>query len=99
MIAEGMAIQCSLLSARPTIFPARCVLGRTPGANTVGARTNAKKIKPPIQATSESSMRKRRTDITSRIIVSRSDRKELTAEDAKEPAENAEESSIDNGCW
>src|SRR5207248_984814 len=56
------AIQCNLPGDLPTTLPARCVLGRT--WNAVGASTNAKKIKPPIQTTSDSSIRKRRKDMT-----------------------------------
>src|ERR1700733_7022920 len=59
---EKMAIQCSLPRARPTTLPARWVVGRT--ENAVGARTNAKKIRPPIQRMSESSIRNRRKDMT-----------------------------------
>src|SRR5437588_787067 len=44
-----------------TISPIRWRVGRT--ENTVGATTKAKKMIPPSQTTSESSMKKRRTDI------------------------------------
>ena len=54
-----------LTKARPTTLPARCVVGKT--VNAVGARTNAKKMSPPIQTTSDSSMRKRRKDMTKEL--------------------------------
>src|SRR5579864_7675773 len=57
-----MAIQCSLPSARPTTLPARCVVGKT--ENAVGARPKAKKMSPPIQQTSDSSIKNRRKDMT-----------------------------------
>src|SRR6266850_7500285 len=59
-IPETIPIQCSAPSERPTISPARCRMGSSPGENTVGATTNAKKIRPPSQTTSASSIRKRR---------------------------------------
>ena len=68
MIAEIIAIQCILLNALRTTLPARCVLGKT--ENAVGARTKAKKIRPPIQATSDSSIRKRRKDMQQIIVTS-----------------------------
>ncbi len=67
MIPEIIAIQCILLNAVRTTFPARCVFGKT--ENAVGARTKAKKINPPIQATSDSSIRKRRKDMQQIIVA------------------------------
>jgi hypothetical protein len=43
-------------------------VGRSPGEKAIGASTNARKIMPPIQTTSDKSMRKRRNDM-SWIIV------------------------------
>src|SRR5258705_1437086 len=62
-IPETIPIQCSARSDRPTISPARCRVGSSPGENTVGATTNAKKINPPSQTTSARSIRKRRNAI------------------------------------
>ena len=43
--------------------PARWRVGRSPGEKTVGASTNAKKISPPSQTTSDNSIRNRRNDM------------------------------------
>src|ERR1700674_2023191 len=69
-VPETMAMQCSRSSERPTIDPAIWRDGRSPGEKTVGASTNAKKINPPSQTTSDKSMRKRRNDM-SKIIEAR----------------------------
>src|SRR5580700_2289138 len=73
-----MAIQCSLPRARPTTLPARWVVGRT--VNAVGARTNAKKMSPPIQTTRDNSMRKRRKDMRRELYLD-SDRGSAAASD------------------
>src|SRR5882672_4796342 len=62
-IPETIPIQCRVPSERPTISPARCRVGSSPGENTVGATTKAKKISPPSHTTSASSIRKRRNAI------------------------------------
>ena len=58
---QEMAIQCMMPKLRLTTLPASCRVGKT--AKTVGASTNAKKISPPIQITSDNSIRYRRKDI------------------------------------
>src|SRR5258706_11809924 len=63
MTPETIPIQCSAPSDRPTISPARWRVGSSPGENTVGATTKAKRIKPPSQTTIASSIRKRRNTI------------------------------------
>jgi hypothetical protein len=60
------------------MFPARWVVGKTEKA--VGASTKAKKISPPIQHTSDSSMRKRRKDIAENyMLTSQRERRPQTA--------------------
>src|SRR5437899_3677585 len=58
---EANPSQCSLVRATLTTSPANLVVGRT--LNTVGERTNAKKMIPPIQTISASSMRYLRSAI------------------------------------
>src|SRR5580704_13950075 len=60
---QTIAIACRRLRLRFTTLPASWWEGRIPGLKTVGATTNAKKIMPPIQTTSESSIRNRTNDI------------------------------------
>src|ERR1022692_2068941 len=67
MIPEMMAIQCNFPKARPTTLPARWDVGKT--ENAVGARTKAKKRRPPIHTTSDSNMRKRRKDIAENYVL------------------------------
>src|ERR1700676_5243122 len=69
-VPETIAMQCRRSSERPTIEPAIWRDGRSPGEKTVGASTNAKKINPPSQTTSDKSMRKRR-NVMSEIIEAR----------------------------
>src|ERR1700724_1301699 len=69
-VPETMAMQCSRSGERLAIDPAIWRDGRSPGEKTVGASTNAKKINPPSQTTSDKSMRKRRNDM-SEIIEAR----------------------------
>src|ERR1700732_934664 len=70
-VPETMAMQCSRSSERPAIDPAIWRDGRSPGEKTVGASTNAKKINPPSQTTSDKSMRKRRNDMSEIIEAER----------------------------
>ena len=58
---QEIAIQCRIPRLRLTTLPASCRVGST--AKTVGARTKAKKMRPPIQTTSDSSIRYRTRDI------------------------------------
>ena len=60
---QEIAIQCRMARLRLTTFPANWRVGRMLGLNTVGARTKAKKMSPPIHTTSDNSMRKRRIDM------------------------------------
>ena len=57
IIPDPIAMKCSRSSERPTIDPAIWRVGSSPDEKTVGASTKAKKIKPPSQTTSESSIR------------------------------------------
>jgi hypothetical protein len=43
-------------------------VGRRPEENAVGASTNARKIMPPSQTTSDNSIRKRRNDMSGIIV-------------------------------
>src|SRR5271165_2306148 len=58
---QEMAIQCRIPRLRLTTLPANCLVGRT--AKTVGASTNEKKMSPPTQITSDSSIRYLTNDI------------------------------------
>jgi hypothetical protein len=46
-----------------------CRVGSRPGEKTIGASTKARKINPPSQTTSDSSMKKRRNDMSEIIEV------------------------------
>src|ERR1700733_1655791 len=64
MMPEAMAIQCRMVSERPTIMPARLRVGSTEKAVCA---TTGKKIRPPIQTIRERNMRKRRKDMVLRV--------------------------------
>src|SRR5271166_6982317 len=59
--AQVIPIQCMMLRLRLTTLPANCRVGST--AKTVGASTKEKKMSPPTQITSDSSIRYRMNDI------------------------------------
>src|ERR1017187_9667441 len=58
---QEIAIQCMMPRLRLTTLPASWRVGST--AKTVGAITKAKKIRPPIQITSDNNIRNRTRDM------------------------------------
>src|SRR5208283_1709210 len=60
---QEIAIQCRIPRLRLTTLPANCRVGST--TKTVGASTKEKKIRPPIQTTSDTSIKYLTNDILS----------------------------------